>query len=101
MLTSRFDELWELLVERFTVHHLADRDPANVVALATARSELDDVRADIRSERLSLRLRQPRSLNQPDELRRRQTAPGVPVLHVDADLDQLKVNVVQKVHHAN
>ena len=101
MLTSRFDELWELLVEKFTAYHDAERNPTAVVSLAAARTDLDEVRAEIRRERLALKARKPRPLNRQDEGRRRETAPGVPVLLFDADIDKVKINVVQRVHPSN
>jgi len=101
MLTSRFDELWKLLIERVTAYQSADRHPSAVVALGAVRTELDEVRAEIRRERLAMKARQPRPLNQPDERRGRPTAPGVPVLLFDADIDKVKIAVVQKVHPSN
>ena len=54
MLTERFSRLFSRLLDRWLVYQEAPRDPARVTELAAARSALDDVRSEIRTERLEL-----------------------------------------------
>lgn len=51
MLTDRFTRLFDRLMGRWIRYQDAPRDPARIVELATARSELDAVRNEMALER--------------------------------------------------
>ncbi len=54
MLTERFSRLFGRLLDRWLEYQDAPRDPARVTELAAARVALDEVRSEIRTERLEL-----------------------------------------------
>lgn len=52
MLSERFSRLFARLIDRWIEYQDAPRDPARVTELAAARIALDEVRSEIRTERL-------------------------------------------------
>ncbi len=52
MLTERFSRLFARLLDRWLEYQDATRDPARTAELAAARVALDEVRSEIRTERL-------------------------------------------------
>lgn len=96
VLTARFETLWDELVRRFVRYHEMDRDPATVVELATARAELDDIRAEMARERLVIAIassRPPRRLPDP---RRRPVMSDDAIARFDADPDDVARSFVQR-----
>ena len=51
MLTDRFEQLFRRLLRAFLRYDNTDRDPENVTELASARTDLDDLRHAIATER--------------------------------------------------
>lgn len=79
MLSERFNRLWRLLLERWFAYQDAPRTPDQVTELAAARVDLDEVRAEIASERGRIDVSPPS----------REEAPRVAMS--EADLGRLRV----------
>lgn len=60
MVGARFNQLFRVLVARWTTWHAASREPERVPELAQARFDLEDARSAIAAERAVLISRAPR-----------------------------------------
>ena len=101
MLTPRFNELWDQLTRQVITYMEFERHPSRVVELAAVRARLDDLRSSIAEERELIGAHPPRGRNRPHDGNRQRAEPGVPALLFDADLDDLRVRIVQRAVPSN
>jgi hypothetical protein len=95
VLSERFNELWDELTTQFDAYNAIERIAENVIELATARADLDHVRAAIVAENRSIRAE--RNIWPRDTPWRSATRPVPLSLKVDADYQDLVVTYLHKV----